>query len=292
MAQRSSPSDPPAAAVEPKVGTQVGALWEGARSVFVNIDLPLPAFAAYLAARRSPAAGPLPPERAAELYLCCGCASGMPAAIALFEQRFLAQVPAFLGRLNLPESSLAEVKQLLRAKLLVSTEAAPAKITEFSGQGALLGWLRVVAMRTAISLLRQRSDKPLDELGGDDRVMAATEDPELVYLRNRYQSEFKEAFAAALAQLTSEQRNLLRLHLVDGMNIDKLGMMFQIHRATAARWLHSARESVFTETRRLLQQRLRLSPAEFDSLVRVLRSQLDLSVARLLIEAPAKPSSK
>ena len=73
------------------------------------------------------------------------------------------------------------------------------------------------------------------------------------------------------------------------MNIDKLGVMFQIHRATAARWLHSARESVFTETRRLLQQRLRLSPAEFDSLVRVLRSQLDLSVTRLLAEPPPRP---
>ena len=65
------------------------------------------------------------------------------------------------------------------------------------------------------------------------------------------------------------------------MNIDKLGVMFQIHRATAARWLHSAREAVFTETRRLLQERLRLSPGEFDSLVRVLRSQLDLSATQI-----------
>ena len=38
---------------------------------------------------------------------------------------------------------------------------------------------------------------------------------------------------------------------------------------------------------RVYDERLRLSPAEFDSLVRVLRSQLDLSVARLLVE-PAR----
>ncbi len=288
MTKPPSPLGSPGVSVA--VDAQVKAQWESAQSAWPEIELPLQTFAEYLAARRSTGSAPMPPERVAELYLACACVKGLPAALSAFERRFLVQVPAFLGRLTLPESTVTEIKQLLRTKLLVSTESGLAKISEFSGQGAMLGWLRVVAMRTALSLLRQRSDKPLDDIGGDERVMAATEDPELVYLRNRYQTEFKEAFAAALAQLTSEQRNLLRLHLVDGMNIDKLGVMFQIHRATAARWLHSARESVFTETRRLLQQRLRLSPAEFDSLVRVLRSQLDLSVARLLVEAP--PSTR
>jgi RNA polymerase sigma-70 factor (ECF subfamily) len=283
MNNPSAPSGPPGAPATADAAAR--AQWDSARAAWPGVEVPLAVFAPYLAARRT---GPEPTaERTAELYLACACASGVPAALAAFEQRFLSHVPAFLGRLALPDSTLTEVKQLLRAKLFVSTGPAPAKIAEYTGQGALLGWLRVVAMRTAISLLRQRSDKPLADLGGDDQVMAVTEDPELTYLRGRYQSEFKEAFAAALAQLKSEQRNLLRLHLVEGMNIDKLGVMFQIHRATAARWLHSAREAVFTETRRLLQARLRLSPAEFDSLVRVLRSQLDLSVARLLVE-PAR----
>ncbi len=285
MKNPSAPSGPPGAPAAADPAPPVRALWEGARAAWPGVEVPLAAFASYLAARRTEQAPPA--ERACELYLACACASGSPAALAVFEQRFLSHVPAFLGRLALPDSTLAEVKQLLRAKLFISAGPGPAKIAEYAGQGALLGWLRVVAMRTAISLLRQRSDQPLADLGGDDQVMAATEDPELTYLRGRYQSEFKEAFAAALAQLKSEQRNLLRLHLVEGMNIDKLGVMFQIHRATAARWLHSAREAVFTETRRLLQERLRLSPAEFDSLVRVLRSQLDLSVARLLVEPPA-----
>ena len=268
---------------------EVQVLWEAARRTFAGVEVPLETFAPYLAARRTPDSALPTAERAAELYLACGCASGLASALSVFELRFLAQVPAFLGRLALPESTLTEVKQLLRTKLFVNTPTAPARIGEYSGQGALLGWLRVVAMRTAISRLRQTEDRSLAALGGDDQVMAATEDPELAYLRSRYQSEFKEAFASALLQLKSEQRNLLRLHLIDGLNIDKIGVMFQIHRATAARWLHSAREAVFTETRRLLQQRLRLSPAEFDSLVRVLRSQLDLSVTRLLADSPSLP---
>lgn len=49
-----------------------------------------------------------------------------------------------------------------------------------------------------------------------------------------------------------------------------------------SRWLAAARESIFDETRRLMSQRLRLRPEEFESLVRVLRSQLDLSLTGLL----------
>jgi len=282
MNNKAAPPDPPG---EPSDNAaQVRTQWEAARRAFPDIEVPLAEFAPYLAARRSAESAPPSAERVAELYLTCACAKGLASALNVFELRFLSQVPAFLGRLALPDSTLTEIKQLLRAKLFITTPSAPGKISEYSGQGALHGWLRVVAMRTAISFLRQSDGKHHTPLGDDDQALAVTEDPELTYLRNRYQSEFKEAFAAALAQLGSEQRNLLRLHLIDGMNIDKLAVMFQIHRATAARWLHSAREAVFTQTRRLLQQRLRLSPAEFDSLVRVLRSQLDLSVTRLLAE--------
>jgi RNA polymerase sigma-70 factor (ECF subfamily) len=278
-----NPSAPPERG-PPGADAAARAAWEAGRRAFPGVEVGLAEFSQYLASRRASAAPSVERlgERLGELYLACACLYGQPAALAVFDARYLTRVPAFVSRLQLSESQLGELVQHLREKLFVGSATTPARIGEYGGQGALLGWLRVVAMRSAISLLRKRSDKPLDELGGDDQVMAQTEDPELGYLRNRYQSEFKEAFADALSQLGSEQRNLLRLHLIDGMSIDKLAVVFQIHRATAARWLHSAREAVFTETRRLLQQRLKLSPPEFDSLVRVLRSQLDLSVTRLL----------
>lgn len=278
-------SDPLGQGQPAQVSSQIRELWEHGRKSWSSVEISLEDFGCYVAARQSSGAGPLTAARAADLYLTCGCSAGNPSALSLFETAFLSKVPAFVSRLALPESTLAEVTQTLRTSLFVGSATSPAKIRDYSGQGALAGWLRVVAMRTALSLLRKRKDHSLEELGGDDQLMAATENPELLYLKNRYQNEFKEAFAAALAQLSSEQRNLLRLHLIDGMSIDKLGAVFQVHRATAARWLHSARESVFAETHRFLKQRLGLSQTELDSLVRVLRSQLDLSVARLLSES-------
>jgi RNA polymerase sigma-70 factor (ECF subfamily) len=267
---------------ERALSSPVPELWQQARAVWPEIDIELQAFADYLA-ERAEDTPKLDGERAADLYLACGCAAQLPAALSAFDAHYLSRVPLFLSRLSPSETVIADVKQILREKLFFGNSGA-GKITEYSGQGALLSWVRVVALRAALSQLRKRSDRSLGELGGEDQVLGVGDDPEMAYLKSRYQSEFKEAFAAALARLNSEQRNLLRLHLIEGLSIDKLGGLFQVHRATAARWLQSAREELLTHTRDLLKQRLKLSPPEFDSLVRVLRSQLDLSVSRLLSE--------
>ena len=66
------------------------------------------------------------------------------------------------------------------------------------------------------------------------------------------------------------------------LSIDEIGAALHIHRATAARWIRAASEAVREETRRRLHERLRLTASELDSLVGLVRSQLHLSLARLL----------
>ena len=51
----------------------------------------------------------------------------------------------------------------------------------------------------------------------------AEQDPELDYLRSRYRQQFHDAFVVALGALEDRDRTILRLHLVDGMNIDAIG---------------------------------------------------------------------
>ncbi|MFC1610733.1 transcriptional regulator, partial [Myxococcota bacterium] len=84
------------------------------------------------------------------------------------------------------------------------------------------------------------------------------------------------------ASLSAKDRNLLRQSLLDGLSIDQLGAIYRVHRATAARWLAGARERVLKETLSALRQRLKIDEAEFKSLINLVRSQLDLSLARLL----------
>jgi RNA polymerase sigma-70 factor (ECF subfamily) len=87
-----------------------------------------------------------------------------------------------------------------------------------------------------------------------------------------------------LVALSPEQRNVLRLHLLDGLNIDQIGLIHQVHRATVARWLARARETVRDDTRRRLAAKIAVDGPELESIVTALHSQLDVSVQRILRE--------
>jgi RNA polymerase sigma-70 factor (ECF subfamily) len=74
------------------------------------------------------------------------------------------------------------------------------------------------------------------------------------------------------------------LHLGERMSIDALGAIYSVDRATAARWLVAARQALVEKTKETLRARLQLSEGECDSLVGLVRSQLDVSILRRLTE--------
>ena len=105
--------------------------------------------------------------------------------------------------------------------------------------------------------------------------------------QNRYRAHFREAFTAAIAALPSEQAHLLRLHVIDQLNIDQIGALYGIHRATAARKVNGARTALFEQTRAELMTRLRVSRNEFDGIMDLVRSHLDVSIAGALAARPS-----
>ena len=73
--------------------------------------------------------------------------------------------------------------------------------------------------------------------------------------------------------------------MVEGLSIDEIGALFKVHRSTVARWIAGARQAVLAGARLRLRDELGLSAGEFDSLAGVVRSQLDLSVAKILVKS-------
>ena len=153
---------------------------------------------------------------------------------------------------------------------------------DYAGRGPLGGWVRATALHAALTLRRQqRHQVPLDEEQLLEIPATAT-DPELRYLRARYQPRFKQAFQASLAALSSRERTVLKMNVLDGLNIDQIGAVYKVHRSTVARWLAQAREQLLKQTRKRLARALEIGGSELASLERVLRSQLDLSLGALL----------
>jgi RNA polymerase sigma-70 factor (ECF subfamily) len=145
----------------------------------------------------------------------------------------------------------------------------------------LPGVLRVAAARTALNL--RRKDHRVDV--GDERLLrelCPDDDPELCALKDQHRAAFKSALEDALASLGAQERNVLRMHLLHALSIDAIGTTYQVHRATAARWLTTIREKLDTETRRLLRERKGLTDPEVDSLVRMVESRIDVSFRRVL----------
>jgi RNA polymerase sigma-70 factor (ECF subfamily) len=162
------------------------------------------------------------------------------------------------------------------------TEAdRPPKIAGYKGAGDLRRWIRVVATRQAIDNRRQhKAEIPLHE---DllKRLPDEGDGAELEHLRHVYRKEFKQAFAAAVAELTKRQRNVLRYH-VEGLTADQIGRMYNVHRVTVARWLSAIRGALLHATRGALRERLGVEHREVDSIMRLIDGEVTLSIDRLL----------
>lgn len=260
------------------------ALWEAGAAAWPGVELSRQVFARHLGEH---AEGPSPIESlnglsGEELYLACACAQMSSAALKAFERSYLSHTPSFLSRMSPTPSLIDDVKQALREKLFLGKDGEPPKIAGYSGRGSLLTWTRVVAARLALNMKRGKNQQAETGESAIDAVAAVGGDAELDVLQSRYQEEFHKAVKEAFASLTSKQRNILRLHFVNGLSGEKIGAVFRVHQTTVARWLAAAREDVLTTTKSLLRQRLKVRDEELDSIVRGLQSRLDLSMTALL----------
>jgi len=229
-----------------------------------------------LASAPDPAAA-LAGLHSADLFLALACAAGDSAAVAGLE-RHVAKLDGTLARVGLGPSEIEEAKQRLRDHLLVGGASGPA-ILSYSGRGPLRAWIRVAAVRVGIKL-RQREKR---ELPVDDEALAlGLDDPELHYLKENYRHAFRTALHEAIAGLESRELNLIRLHYVDGLTTTQIGALYRVHQATASRWLERARSAILAGTRRALMDQLQVDRSEYESIMRLIKSRLDVTLRSLL----------
>jgi len=258
----------------------VDALCERAASLVPDVELARDRFAAWLESRAISA--DIEDAALAEHWLVCALGEGRADAERFFESRYLASLERVLGRMRLSDAELDEVKQLVRAKLLVADATGKRKIEEYAGQGRLSGLISVVATREAIGLRRRtRRDDPLDDekLGPGS---APFWDPGVEMLKGRAREAFRGAFEKAIRTLEPRQRNLLRLHLLGGVTLEQLATMYNVHRATIVRWLGAARAEVLERTKQAVADDLNVRGTELESLMQTIQSRLDVSVERVL----------
>jgi RNA polymerase sigma-70 factor (ECF subfamily) len=246
-------------------------LWESGRASWPKVPLELDVFT-----RAASACARLPDEEiarfhGADLYLACACGLGSEPALGAFEADFLAHVPALISRLD-PGGRLAdEVLQTLRVQLLVPDANGRVRILDYTGRGELMSWLRVSALRAALKLLRAQKRQGL---ASDLPEMPDAPDPERDYLKLRYGRQYAQALRDALDRVESGDRLFLKLHYIDGLNIDRIAALYRIHRSTVARRIAACRRTLLELTRERLREMISVSDSEFESVLALVRSEM------------------
>lgn len=237
--------------------------------------------AAYLGAHADETAPPslwLAARNLPDVHLACAIAAGNEAAHREADSRLVPELARAASRI-LEREAAADVVADVREKLFVGVDARGPRISDYGGHGELVVWLRVIAVRAAVSAARRtRATVPADDHLWE--VASPSADPALAVIKRESAALIKAEFHAALATLSPRQRNLLRQHLLDGLTIDELGAMYQVHRVTAARWLAAARSDLWARVRAGLRERLALSDSAIGAMLDDIRSTLDLSIER------------
>ncbi|MCY0994660.1 hypothetical protein OV203_46475 [Nannocystis sp. ILAH1] len=213
----------------------------------------------------------------AEVYLALACLEDSAAAMRLFERRYLASAEPALATYRLGPDELLEVRQRVRIRLFVQQRDGVPVILHYAGQGRLGGLVRVVLVREAVRLRSAATQAALTIEAIEPR------DPELALADDERQALSKQAFERAAARLSGRERCLLRLHYVRSVSGAAIAAMYGVHRATAVRWLESARlhllQHLSTELRTLAPN---LSPAQREQLETWFDTHLELSLSRVL----------
>lgn len=217
-----------------------------------------------------------------DLWLAFAARTARGTAVADFERACIDPLGPTIGRVDASPVFVDEVRQRVRAKLLVAETGQTPRLERYRGRGELATWVRVVAAREALTVAR--SERRRGVVDSDDLLAleASTTGPELGAVKEQYRAAFGAAFRAGIASLTPEQRNVLRLHYLHGLTVDDLAGLLSLHRSNAARRVAKARAELLAATRQRLQIELRIDRTEFEALIQLIASRIDVSIERHL----------
>jgi RNA polymerase sigma-70 factor (ECF subfamily) len=222
-----------------------------------------------------------------DLYLAFACGRGDVEALRLFRERLVPAAEAAIRGVDSSTSFVDEVLQQLQTRVLVAEGERRPRILDYAGRGSLENWLRAAALRLALNARRDARANP-EQLQENSQWDAAapTGDFQFNLLRNRYGAEFGAALRQSFQDLQVQERNILRLHFVEGLSLNQIAAMYQVNKSTISRRMARARETLVWRTREKLEEQLSLHPSELESLMQLLGPRLELSLTSVLASEP------
>ena len=269
----------PTAVRTAEVSQALGRVLMAARTAWPAVTLADGPFVRHLAARLAGAEDcvlALERLQTADLFLACACLQGDAEALRALDQRVLADIPAAIRRIDGSGAFADEVRQQLAQRLLLGKDGERPRLATYSGRGPLQAWATIAAQRIAIDLVKQhREEVPLEE--DFLAVFSSAGGPEVELVKQKYRGLLQEGLRRGLAALSPRERTILRLNLVAGVSLERIGKSYGVNQSTVSRWVAHARDLILEAMQAHLQSEIQ--PDDFASIVRLVRSQVDIAMS-------------
>jgi RNA polymerase sigma-70 factor (ECF subfamily) len=187
-----------------------------------------------------------------ELALARGCAKGNEKAWEVFLTRYRSSLYGSAYTIARNDAAAHDLADSLYAELYGLEERAGqrrSKLLYYMGRGSLEGWLRTVLAQNWIDAKRRtRREVSLEEqLGGGGQFEAPAPTP-----LPAPTSPTNQAIAAALSDLSSEDRFLLAAYYLDGRTLAQIALVMRVHESTISRKLDRLVQSLRKDLRKRL----------------------------------------
>jgi RNA polymerase sigma-70 factor, ECF subfamily len=219
-----------------------------------------------------------PNEIIQDLFLACACGLGAASALQSFRERYFGVVAAAVRDLNSSPEYADEIFQRLQEALFVSAPGTDAKIQHYKGQGPLAGFIRTTArrigMRITVAAARFQGEEALVQQFSNASELEAT------VIKLQCREAVNRALCLALRQLPRRERLILRLNLVEKVSTARIAAMYNVSQPTVSRWIQRSARAIQETVKVLVCDELGIDSGELDSLLQLVRSQIEITISR------------
>jgi RNA polymerase sigma-70 factor len=216
-----------------------------------------------------------------DLYLAFACEQRIPAALGAFAAMYLSSTDQYLRPLGNSGVRAEDVRRELEDTLLFGRTKAPSRIGQYRGHGPLRSFVTTVARNIALTMLRPRRENLISDFTGLASQLSAPIESLRGNSTARYETIVHDAVRSALLALDRRQRTIVRLHLVRGATFTQIGRMLKVHQSTVSRSFEAALRTLYARIRHDLRDLHGLSDSEMRSIIRDVRSRIDVTWSRI-----------
>lgn len=170
------------------------------------------------------------------------------------------------------------------------------KLSYYSGRGSLGGWLRAIVSQLAIDQYRKQSRlvqveeaREFEALANESsekaenvKIIAHHDNPEQIFGEKQMAGDVSKALSSAIAELSADDRLLLKLYYFDDVKLKDIGQMFGYHEATASRKVARLQSEIRKAVERILMKEHGWSETEVKRFLAETASKLGISLEKLV----------